>query len=907
MKFWRFHSLGITPRIAVAALIIGILSGVVLGVVTLWIEGAQRVENARKNADRIILATLPQIEIAYWEVDVPDALAFMRGLLQDPVIVKAWIEDPLISPDLRDSVGLNGLVVETPAAELPEDAVADGEQHNFTLRNRRDLSGIGELMVVYSFHSIYRDILARSLVVLGGSVLQTMLVTTAIFLLMQVTVIRPITRLQTAALRVRDGHPFELTGRDQRMFDARERDEISRLARAFRRTVGELEDSRDTLQDQVAARTAELLSARNEAVEASKAKSTFLANMSHELRTPMNAIIGLSEVLLRDGYTAGSRRHVEDMRAAATHLSHNIDSVLDLSKIEAGEMALEQVWIPLDDMLDSVLMQTRALIAERPLRLTWSYDADLPDQICADPLRLRQILMNFASNAVKFTEFGTIHLKVACDPTVGEHAMLRFSVRDTGVGIAPEQLEEVFKPFGQADTSTTRRYGGTGLGLSIALRLAQQMGGDVSVDSHVGQGACFTLSVDLPVRPAAAREHHGDLQVSGDGGPVSAITTMAQRLGYAVDQTSTDTILHVAEDQLRITWPASDVATLELALPVTHEELRRALSSTQGTSLAGEAEQPLAGRSILVVEDTRINLSVFVALIEGLGAGVRTAANGLEALDQVADLMPDLILMDLHMPLMDGHRALQVLQRDYGADLVPVVATSANATLEEHENCARAGFAAFLPKPVDPANLQNVLSGLLPSFAERQRSVADTFAEPASDAPVDCEGLVDQQRGLMLAGGNSALYSQNLARFERNLPTWIAALRDDHQDADTRAAMLHVMKGASGTIGAVKLAEQVIALENGNLGVPTLIATMEELAAEMAALSRPEAPEKEGPAGHRDLAALLELVAAHDMAALDQFSGLSGAELQGADADALRAALELLDFDRAHQILQEVV
>jgi CheY-like chemotaxis protein len=109
--------------------------------------------------------------------------------------------------------------------------------------------------------------------------------------------------------------------------------------------------------------------------------------------------------------------------------------------------------------------------------------------------------------------------------------------------------------------------------------------------------------------------------------------------------------------------------------------------------------------------------------------------------------MPDLILMDLHMPLMDGHRALQVLQRDYGADLVPVVATSANATLEEHENCARAGFAAFLPKPVDPANLQNVLSGLLPSFAGRQRSVADTFAEPASAAPVDCEGLVDQQRG----------------------------------------------------------------------------------------------------------------------------------------------------------------
>ncbi|MGJ8610273.1 MAG: histidine kinase dimerization/phospho-acceptor domain-containing protein, partial [Octadecabacter sp.] len=328
---------------------------------TLFLESGQRIETARLNADRIIRSTLPQAETAYWEVDVSGLRTILSGLLEDPVISKVWIEDPLLTDALRASSGLDNLDAADPS---PEDIswieralfrtadVTETQAH--VLFDPRDRNEIGRLMTELSFQPIRKEMLARSLVVLGSSVLQALLVTAVIFLVVQLVVIRPVARLQAAALRVRDGHRFELNSRDQRMFDLTRRDEISRLARAFRRTVTELESSRDNLQELVEARTDELVVARNQALEASKAKSVFLANMSHELRTPLNAIIGLSEILIRNGQTGKVQRHLTDMRAAAAQLSANIDSVLDHSKIEAGQVALEQAWFPLDDLLDDV-------------------------------------------------------------------------------------------------------------------------------------------------------------------------------------------------------------------------------------------------------------------------------------------------------------------------------------------------------------------------------------------------------------------------------------------------------------------------------------------------------------------------------------------------------------------------
>ncbi|MCG7492370.1 ATP-binding protein [Thalassobius sp. Cn5-15] len=911
----RFQRLGITPRIAIAAGLIGIVSGALLGLVTLWAEASLRIDTARENADRIVQATLPQIESAYWEVDVPEALAIMRSLLQDPIITSARIEDPLLSDSLRESTGLDDLSVAVPRL-APVHPVSQwfgyggeaGETSRFALHNQRDGSEIGALFVDYSFRGIGNEMAARSLFVLGGSILQTLLVTTAIFLLVQVMVIRPVARLQAAALRVREGDKFELAARDHRMFDMRQRDEISRLARAFRRTVNELEDSRDNLQMIVEARTQELVDARNDAVEASQAKSIFLANMSHELRTPMNAIIGLSEVLLREDYTERSRRHVSDMRAAATHLSQNINAVLDLSKIEAGEMKLEQVWLPLDDLLDSIVMQTRALIGEKPVQLGWDYGVGLPGQICADPVRVRQVLMNFTSNAVKFTDAGRVSFEVqavaAAEP--GE-TVLTFHVRDCGIGIAPDQLEAIFRPFGQADTSTTRRYGGTGLGLSIAQRLAEQMGGQLSVDSTAGVGACFSFALTVPSRPHEVAIAEQDLSILDGGGPVDALAAMAGRLGHAVRDDSKGPQVQVSATRV-VFQAATHDQRVGIDLPITFGEFREALwALTLDHEVEAARPLPLAGRDILVVEDTRINLSVFVSLIEGMGAAVRSARNGAEAVQQVAQQMPDLVLMDLHMPVMDGHRALAQMQQDHGAALVPVVATSANATPEEHDRCATAGFAAFLPKPVEPDDLQACLEANLPTpraaILAAASAAADAEATEVADT-VSEVAVLDRDRGLVLAGGNADLYRRNLARFQRQLTDWHLALTDPDEAPQDLGQILHVMKGAAATVGATALATQVKEVEEGMRPAIYLIATIEALLPEV----RAEGPLPAAEAGSEaSLKSVLALVQANDMAALDELGKLPKSELSAEQATVILLALEQLEFASAKRLIKSAM
>jgi signal transduction histidine kinase/ActR/RegA family two-component response regulator len=292
-----------------------------------------------------------------------------------------------------------------------------------------------------------------------------------------------------------------------------------------RRDALELERYRHHLEELVEARTAELAEATQAAQAASLAKSAFLANMSHEIRTPMNAIIGLTYLAQSDTVEPVQQQRLQKVANAAEHLLSVINNVLDFSKIEAGKVQLERRPFTVDEVLDNIANMTTQSAAAKRLRVETDIATDVGGRVLlGDPQRIAEVLLNFAGNAVKFTEKGFVRLAVRLDgEPSGQHLPLRFEVQDSGIGIAPEAQERLFRDFEQADSSTTRRYGGTGLGLAICRRLAELMGGRVGVDSQLGRGSTFwfALSVEAtgqeqappaaPPRPHSARERLAEL------------------------------------------------------------------------------------------------------------------------------------------------------------------------------------------------------------------------------------------------------------------------------------------------------------------------------------------------------------------------------------------------------------
>ncbi|MBF0124579.1 MAG: HAMP domain-containing protein [Magnetococcales bacterium] len=268
--------------------------------------------------------------------------------------------------------------------------------------------------------------------------------------------------------------------------DAQRRDEIGLLARQFADTVGQLALSRQQLEQ-----------ARDDALNASRAKSDFLANMSHEIRTPMNAILGLSHLVLKTELTQRQRDHIDKIQGSGQHLLGIINDILDFSKIEAGQLAVETTEFTLSQVLDTVANLLITKSSAKGITLIFDVDPNVPNHLIGDPLRLKQILINYLNNAIKFTEQGEIQLRVQVKGGNEQQIVLYFAVTDTGIGLTEEQIERLFQSFSQADTSTTRRFGGTGLGLAISKRLAELMGGGVGVDSRYGVGSTFWFTACL--------------------------------------------------------------------------------------------------------------------------------------------------------------------------------------------------------------------------------------------------------------------------------------------------------------------------------------------------------------------------------------------------------------------------
>ncbi len=656
------------------------------------------------------------------------------------------------------------------------------------------------------------------------------------------------------------------------------------LERSADISTNELHETLETIEIQ----NVELDLARKEALEASKSKSEFLANMSHEIRTPLNGISGYAALLLETELKSQQREYLSTIEKSAQSLMTMLNDILDFSRIEAGKLELDNQQLSIREVIDDVLAIMAPAAHHKSLELASFIYEDTPEDIIGDKLRLSQILTNLVSNAIKFTSYGSVAIRVMLEQVDDSNVhTLKFTVTDTGSGLTSEQHSRIFNAFSQADSSRTRQAGGTGLGLAISKSLVEQMQGEIGLDSDLGRGSTFWFTIrahpikeeNVLFKPEPITGCHHVLLYEPQELSRLSIGHQAQSLGLKVTsfqsldelQTYVENhhnydllLLSQGDDRLQRTvriaesyLTQSPVLILAMAgnsnhpetlptgihcllKPVARNKLLLAIQGMTSNTLSGtDVMQPAKAvfekkLDILIVDDNQVNLKLLETILLKMNQSVTTAHNGFEAIEYCHQKIFDLILMDVQMPDIDGletTRRIRNINNIYKR--IPVIAVTAHALPEERKQILQSGMDDYMTKPVNTRQLVTTIS----HWTGNSVQAPDEPTEENLSGQVKPNlSPIDVEKSVKLAAGNQELAREMLAMLLGGLPEDLQTIEESFRNNlhEPLLDRVHRLHGACRYCAVPRLLEACLELETNlkhstHLNAPNIIHGVEEV------------------------------------------------------------------------------